>query len=77
MSRFRLISIDWAKWFLIFVSLLLLAFSLSSCSTISKAMLPYKEHFECQRSVDYGYCGPVSKVYQESVIISRHGGVQW
>ena len=77
MIRYRLVSIDWVKWLLIFFSLLFLSLSLTSCSTISKAMLPYKENFECQRSVDYGYCGPVSKVYQESVIISRHGGVQW
>ena len=52
-------------------------FSLFACSTVSKVMLPYKERFECRRSADYGYCGPVSKVYKESVITSKKGGVQW
>ena len=51
--------------------------SLASCTEISKVMLPYKENFECQRSSDYGYCGPVSRVYRESVNISRKGGVRW
>lgn len=66
-----------AGWLLIFGLFASLAFALSSCSAISGAMLPYRENFECRRSADYGYCGPVSKVYRESVRISRHGGVQW
>lgn len=51
--------------------------TVSSCTEISKVMLPYQENFECQRSSDYGYCGPVSRVYRESVNISRKGGVRW
>lgn len=64
------------KLTLVGIILALLGFSLSSCSSLSKIMLPYHEKFECQRSTDYGYCGPVSKVYKESVIISKKGGEQ-
>ena len=46
--------------------------SLSSCSV----MMPYKEHFECNRGVDSGYCGPIDKVYQKTVE-EEQGGQSW
>ena len=41
----------------------------SSCSV----MMPYHEHFQCRRGNNVGYCGPVGKVYQETVIEQQKG----
>jgi len=50
--------------FLLLIFTTLSAFTASSCSI----MLPYHESFECSRGTNGGYCGPINKVYKETLI---------
>lgn len=43
---------------------LIAGFTLCSCSTMGKALLPYEENPLCNRGKDGGYCGSLSDVYE-------------
>jgi len=62
------------RFLIVLLLTLTVSMVLSSCSSISKIMMPYHENFECNRGVDYGYCGPLDKVYQQTLKQDNDGG---